>query len=57
MHVCCSDGVSADHVTILSNEAVIADVVKIAAGLGRELEDDIHSDIDHIVSRMDIDAE
>ena len=48
---------SADHVTILSNEALIADIVRIAAGRAHELGDDITSDLDRIVEQIPLDAE
>ena len=57
MRLLSSEDVSADHVTILSNAGVIADVVAVATGHGDKLEDDIHSDIDRIVSRISLEAE
>lgn len=53
---CFRDAFSADHVTILSNEALIADVIRIAAGKGRDLDDDISSDIDRIAAQIPLDA-
>ncbi|KAK9802858.1 hypothetical protein WJX73_009777 [Symbiochloris irregularis] len=46
------DAVSADHVGILSNEALIEDVLRIVSGHGDELQDDILSDIDKIVANI-----
>jgi phospholipid:diacylglycerol acyltransferase len=48
---------SADHVDILSNVEVLADVLRIAAGRGHELQDQIVSNISQIAERVSPDAE
>ncbi len=41
---------------ILGNEALLADVLKIAAGRGEEMEDQIFSAINEIADRIDWDS-
>ena len=45
---------SADHVDILLNEDMLADLVTITGGDGNQLEDDIHSAIEELVKEVDI---
>ena len=55
---CCRGGPrSADHVDILGHMGVLTDVLKVASGRGKELEDDIISNVREIADKMDISEE
>ncbi len=54
--LCRGGPLSADHVDILSNVEVLADVLRIVAGRGHALQDQIVSNISQIAERVSPDA-
>lgn len=44
-----------DHISVLGNEAVLADVIRVATGHAHELQDRIVSDIDAMAAQVDFD--
>lgn len=53
---CRTGPASGDHVDILGNEAMLMDVLVVAAGRGHELSDKFHSEIQTIMARIDLPA-
>jgi hypothetical protein len=49
---CRGGGGASDHVSVLGNEAMLVDVIKIVTGHGATLQDSIVSDIDRIATRV-----
>ena len=54
--LCCfrGGGGASDHVSVLGNDAMMVDVIKIATGHGATLQDSIVSDIDGIAARVQL---
>lgn len=52
--LCCRGGpAAAAHIDILGNDGLLMDVIRVAAGRGHELADELHSDIDRIAASVD----
>lgn len=53
-YACCRGGpAAAAHIDILGNDGLLMDVIRVAAGRGHELADELHSDIDRIAANVD----